>query len=461
MFSPLPTAFPKLQLLVASMDTVEVVTPPPIEAIGRRLRAAFVRARLDQYQSLSASEVRKLPFAYWLPAAAPLPRTDPELVRRYWDKELPQALASGPRRAKRWLSPLFLTYCDSFDAGDEYFNDFARRTSSALRHGEGAYVDKLFGMQRELAFFQPAMVPPKLATALLTNPKRLEDAMAEYMLWPGFVDTPLGSAVFEAALGLGAQRFSEWHLIARVLDWAQRLASPVHKSRLRVQFADALLLPWSRAQPPDTVKSVLLAYFVRVYGDPRIARHREYQWHGVSPEALSVLMRWLTGDTLRGFMRVLERTADEIWKHRRKFWMAFYDAGHIEEAWLALGADAQSFVGNLKVNERGMGFGELESGAAANQSVLLLKIGHIVFTEWSHNGSLRAYRDGEPDTPMLYQAHYSGIELREPTSLDFHDGANIRPELRHMNSAGGTWQRKARDFIRQHTGVYASDKEIL
>ena len=91
----------------------------------------------------------------------------------------------------------------------------------------------------------------------------------------------------------------------------------------------------------------------------------------------------------------------------------------------------------------------------------MLKIGNIVFTEWSHNGSLRAYLDGDRNTPKLYRSSYHGSDLRNPISLDFHDGANVNPELRHMNSAGGTWQRKARDFIRHQTGLYMNDREIL
>lgn len=88
--------------------------------------------------------------------------------------------------------------------------------------------------------------------------------------------------------------------------------------------------------------------------------------------------------------------------------MAYYDAGHIEEAWLALGWDARTVAKKLQVDERGMGFGRLEGGAAPNQSVLLLKIGHLVFTEWSHNGSLRAYVDGERGTPRLMRLNTTG-----------------------------------------------------
>ena len=461
MFTQLPTAFPKLEAVVHAMDEVAVVSPPPMQAIGQRLRAAFELARADQYRSVSISELRKLPFAYWVPPAPALPLTDPDLVQRYWREALPQAIESGPRREKRWLSPLFFAYCESFDADDQWFFEFAKRVSTTVGRSKGPFAAKLADMHKTVAFFQPSWVGSGLANALLSSPRRLEDAFADHLLWPGFVDTPLGHAVLEAALGLSADRMREWSVIARLLDWAKRLASPMQKSRHRVAFANALLKPWHQKRPPDTVKATLVAFFVGAYGDPRIEGHRQYQWKGVSPEAISVLMTWLAGDTLRGFMRVLERTADEIWSFRRKFWMAFYDAGHIEEAWLALGWDARAVAKKLQVDERGMGFGRLEGGAAPNQSVLLLKIGQLVFTEWSHNGSLRAYVDGERGTPGLYETEYHGTDLRAPISMDFHGGANVNPELRHMNSTGGTWQRKARDFIRQQTGVFVSDREIL
>lgn len=108
-----------------------------------------------------------------------------------------------------------------------------------------------------------------------------------------------------------------------------------------------------------------------------------------------------------------------------------------------------------------MGYSRLDGAAAPDQSVLLLRIGHLVFTEWSHNGALRAYHEDEPGGPRLYLSYYDADKLRGLSSMDFHYGANANPELRHMNSSGGTWQRKARDFIQRHTGLYISDREII
>lgn len=461
MFAPLPASYPNLTALVQAMDKVLVVTPPPIEAIGKRLRAAFNRAKADQFRTLTKSELRKLPFAYWASGAPVLPLEHPDLVQRYWLHELPLAARSGARRTKRWLSPLFLTYCDAFDLKDDWFLDFSQKLETAVRLSDGAFAERLRGLHQDVAFFQPGKVAPKLAASLVSHPKPFDEALVDYLLWPGFVDTPLGAAAFESALTIGEESMRDPTVIARVLEWVRRLGAPVDKTSHRVLFADALLRPWYKRKPPDSIKASLMGFFVAVYGDPRIQGHRQYQWQGVSPEAITVLMTWLAGDTLRGFMRILQRTADQTWSYRQKFWMAYYDKGDIEEAWLALGWNAQKIARSLKVDERGMGFGTLDGGTTPDQSVLILKIGQIVFTEWSHNGSLRAYIDGAPDTPELYLASYNGANLRIPVSMDFHGGVNLNPDLWHMNSASGTWQRKARDFIRKHTGVNLSDREIL
>lgn len=461
MFAPLPETFSKLQALVRSMDAVPVTKPPPMVTIGRRLRNAYDRARDSDYRGLGVSDLRKMPYAYWLPPEPALHEIHRPLVQRYWSEALPNAIGSGPRRAKRWLLPLFFAYCENFAPRDDWFLDFAGRIAWHVERSDGEVAKRLQGLQREVSFFQPAKVPQQLADALIAQSSRLDQALESRLLWPKFVDTPLGSAVLEAALQMDAERLHDWPTVARLLDWAGRLDAPVSKTSHRVHFADALLRPWALHRPPETIKARLVEFFVKVYGDPRMTGNRQYGWRDVSPQALTVILTWLAGDTLRGFMRVLEQTADDIWSYRQKFWMAYYNAGHIQEAWLALGYQAAWVAKRLQADAQGMGYGRLESGASPNQSVLLLKIGQLVFTEWSHNGALRAYQEDDSAAPTLYGTGYHGSELRDALSLDFHDGANQNPELRHMNSGGGTWQRKARDFIRIHTGIHLSDQEIL
>jgi hypothetical protein len=462
MFTPLPTSMPKLEDAVRQMDEVAVQTPPPMMEIGQRLRLAYARARSNAYSDLSQSEIRKLPFAYLVGDEPSLQDIDGELTRLYWDEYLPEALLSSPRRAKRWLSPLFFTYCEHFNPTSSVFRDFANKLVRAIGSAQGLFAEKLQDLQRRHGFFIPSEVPARLATHFFVNQsKSIDQLMADALLWPGFVESGLGEATFRAGLSLPGQHYTEAQTIYRVMDWNKRLPASVVKTDIRVPFADALLRHWGRQKPVDSIKSVMIDFFVRVYGDPRFEGHRQYQWHGVSPQALATFKNWLTGDTLRGFMKLLQRTADDIWMHRQKFWMAYYEKGCIDEAWLALGQDALWEAKRLLVDEKGMGYGYLEGGAASNQSVMFLKIGDLVFTEWSHNGSLRAYREGYLDTPKLYEKSYHGADLRAAQSMDFHDGANLNPGLVHSHSDKGTWQRKARDFIRSNTGVTMSDWEIV
>jgi len=462
MFTPLPTSMPKLEDAVRHLDEVAVQTPPPMMEIGIRLRLSYQRSRSTNYADLSQSEIRKLPYAYWIRGEAPLPEIDAKLVQLYWNEYLPSAIQSSPRRAKRWLSPLFFTYCEHFDPTSPSFIDFVQKLNKVIPLGQGVIAEKLRDLQLRLGFFTPSAAPRNLAAVFFLNQsKSIDTLMAENLLWPSFISSGLGTSIFKAGLSLSSEKLKESQTIYRLLDWNKRLPSPVVQTELRVAFADALLKPWGRQIPADAIKGVLIEFFVRVYKDPRYESHRQFQWHGVSPQSLATILHWLTGDTLRGFMKLLQKTADDIWMYRQKFWMAYYDKGYIDEAWLALGQDALWEAKKLLVDEKGMGYGTLEGGAANNQSVMLLKIGDLVFTEWSHNGSLRAYKESDKNTPKLYRKTYHGTDLRNAQSIDFHDGMNLNPGLVHSHSDKGTWQRKARDFIKSNTGANMNDREII
>lgn len=460
-FEPLPTGFPRLQAAVAGMNGPDIPVPPPIEAIGLRLRKAYDRAGDDSYRGLSMVEMRKLPYAYWLRGEPSLDELHPRLVERYWNTDLIRAMRSGMRRAKRWLTPLFFTYCDAFSPADKGFRDFARRLATALGQCEGGFAESLQRLDQAVEFFRPDKVSGRLAEALMADPLPIEKSLESYRLGTAFNETRLGNAVFAGALGLGDSRCTELPFVERLMQWERMLGARVVKTDNRIAFADALLGPWAHSNAPSEIRGRLIDFFVTVYGHPGMPGHARYHWAGVSEGATSVLKRWLTGDTLRGFVRVLNETADQTWRWREKFWMAYLKAGHIEEAWLALGADAARIAGKLQSEYRGLGYGALSRGAVSEQSVLLLRIGDLVFSEWSHNGSLRAYDANDERAPRLYRKYYHGGDLRRAISMDFHPGENRNPELRHLHSDTGWWQRKAREFIRRNTGISLADREIL
>lgn len=453
----------KLEEAVRRLDDPGVQPPPPdMMDIGRRLRKVYETARASGYAAVSQPELRKLPFAYWSGSEPALTETDPELVRQYWEVHLPAALHASPRRAKRWLAPLLFIYCEQFSPRDSEFLAFAAQVAGAIQSAEGLLAKNLRHLQSTFRFFSPAESASWLAVFFFqAKSKNLDELLEHLQLWPGFVATALGQAIFESGLGLPGEKLRDAQTVLRLLEWSRRCPAAVVKTSLRILFADALLGNWVGYKPPESLKNFLVDYFLKEYGDPRFPAHLHYQWGGVSQQAKGVILNWLTGDTLRGFMKLLQRTADEIWQYRQKFWMAYYEKGYIDEAWIALGDYAWLAAQRLKMDEKGMGCARLESGATSDQSVLLLKIGDLVFTEWSHNGSLRAYLDGSPQAPQLYQSSYHGADLRSSASMDFHDGLNMRPELTHSHSGKGTWQRKARDFIRRHSNVHLSDVEIL
>jgi hypothetical protein len=444
------------------MDSVGHVPPPPdfIE-YARQLRLRYRNYRDHGYEGLSVNSIRKLPYAYWLKGEPTLASIEPDLVARYWNGALPSALVSGPRRAKRWLLPLVHTYCEHFSPEEYEFVAYASRVGSNINRGQGEFVSVLMNLQREVSFFSPSAVADRIAAVILRSGIQINQVLAERALWPGFLDTRLGLAAFESALIQGQRTAPDSSAFFRLIEWSRLLTTPVAKSSIRVAFANCMLLPWVRFNPDEKLKLTLMNTFDKYYGSPRELESKYYNWRGVERDAISLMRNWLTGETLRTFIEVLRRTADRIWRFREKFWMAYYEAGYIQEAWLALGTESTMYAEELRSRGRDLRYGRLEGSVQTNQSVLFLKMGSLVFSEWSHDGSLRVHKEDDRNAPTLYQGKYIGSELRAIGSLDFHGGLNKDPQLKHMASDHGTWQRKARDLIRRHTGIFLSDSAIL
>lgn len=462
MFRPLPPGFHQLEAMVAGLGEATFLPPPEVQEIGRRLREVYAPAASDNYSGLRSRELRQLPFAYWVDGEPPLPVVHPRLVQKYWRHELPYALGESERRSKRWLSALFYTYCESFSSPDSEFLEYSLRLRQGLDRADGSLGARLRNLNQELQFFNPEEAPQRVARSLFVSSEGdLRHQLQRSLLWPGFAATAMGEAVLSAALSLDkpTRRSEVWR--KRVLEWIKFLPAPIEKSHLRIPFANGVLLAFDGAAPSNDAKQALTEFFVTRYGDPRNLKKSEYTWEGVDERAKGVLLGWLAGETLQDFLSVLRETADEIWQYREKFWMAYYRHGYIEEAWLALGKSAHSHVQVMRKHIKPMEYGRIESGALANQSVLLLRMGDLVFVEWSHNGSLRAFKVDSNRAPRLYRSTYRGDDLKSIFSLDFHPVPRAFPQLPHSNSIGGNWQRLARDFIRKHLNINMPDAEIL
>lgn len=467
MFAALPSSFPALDAAIETLGRFSIPAPPALDPIGLRMRKLYEEARADGYRHLGRGALRRLPYALWVDGAPPLSSTDPELIRAYWADHLPLAVRDA-RAARRWLVPLFYVYCHSFQKQNTDFQDFANRIRLTLTAASGQAADRFSRLHAEQRWFSPDEVGANLGRAFMQGPGEMRDVLARLELWPGFMEEPICSEAFAGALQEPNDVLSQERVIERMKSWAKadsdsQMVSMLRYGEHRVALADGLVRPWLQKKPADSIRNGLVSFLIKHYGDPRMltAVHAGHRWQGVAPATIATVRRWLVGDTLQGFMRLLQMTADEIWRYRERFWMAYYDHGAIEEAWLALGSQAAWHAQRAFSKADWAQYGSLASGATSDQSVLFLRIGQVLFMEWSHNGALRACAYTDPDAPAMYLMEYRGEELRNVESYDFHNGQNQRPQLMHMNSEGGTWQRKARDFIAQHTGVRLNDKAVI
>ena len=96
-----------------------------------------------------------------------------------------------------------------------------------------------------------------------------------------------------------------------------------------------------------------------------------------------------------------------------------------------------------------------------NQCVLLVRIGDILFCDWSHQGRLRAIPMSNKQAPKLYAHSYELFQLRFPTPLDFNQSLSDDPGLLHNGSELGQWQETAREFISTQLSISIPLADLL
>lgn len=207
----------------------------------------------------------------------------------------------------------------------------------------------------------------------------------------------------------------------------------------RETMANALLEPFQKRAPKEWEQQRIQKFLLKHIGDPRIVRGK---WHGVSKIAQEVMLQWLVGATLNEFFGLLDRTADpHMWKYRHVFWDAYYKGRYIRDAWVVLGSRAQ-YEARRDRSGAYLRRGKL-SGAASEQSVLLMRIGSLTICEWSHSGKCRIWQSGNRHAPRLHENEYYGPDLRRGDDFD----------LIHHGSEYGTWQAKLHGYIQEQTDI--------
>lgn len=243
------------------------------------------------------------------------------------------------------------------------------------------------------------------------------------------------------------------------LEWVKSFALRNERDLLFEEqaplVADALLMPFGDVTPPESVSDRFLDLLLRLFGDPRLHPGRWVRMEG----AAAVVRRWLTKQSLRQFLEVVDQVAnDRMWKHRRAFWEAVYDRELISDAWVVFGQEGAKAARRAFGKE--ISFATFD-GSTGDQghAVLLLRIGRGVVAEWSHSGRCIIWKDGgAPGVPQLHARNYLPASLRAPrhASSDL-DSAVFA--VAHMNAEGYHWQGKVAQQIHQMTGVRISQSE--
>lgn len=218
--------------------------------------------------------------------------------------------------------------------------------------------------------------------------------------------------------------------------------------QLRLKFIQSILSPWTLnyhsidEQHREKVQNTLLSLF----SDPRLPHIRHNNWRMVSQKHLSVIYQWLSRENIEQFFKVIDYFAlENHWKYRKAFWKVYLDEGHIEQVCLAFGPDIKKYA------EKSFGSNLLTSNLDENKSVMLIKIGNLVFSEWSHNGKCRAWHEDDENCPKFYELDYRSKHLKSKSLKIIPN--NQLDGISHQHSESYSWQKKLAEFIYQNTGI--------
>lgn len=236
------------------------------------------------------------------------------------------------------------------------------------------------------------------------------------------------------------------------------------------QIAQTLTAPWRDGllASPSPLQGAVLDFLLAHLQDPRI---KPGSWRTAGTETVALVKQWLARANLGAFFELVRRHVSnpEHFQYRRPFWAAYLEAGHIQDAWIALGnnvaAEART-IPDLKGT-----YGRLQ-GVDENKALILMRIKgsqgrrDLIAAEWSDNGKLRMWLADDRQAPKLGGATYTPDEVRKPClPFPINQGSSADEKattgLVHMGSPNGRWQWRAARRIYLEAGVQVPAKSYM
>lgn len=408
-------------------------------------------AMLAQGKSISPRQARDGAWCLWTTRTAIAAK--PQTLEPF----LSQLRAMRHKGASRALA---LSYLVSFHQ-DRPGLDAVAATLRDLVSVAGAPFDTL---HKHLLIFHPVEGPRRIGDAAIekrTSPRHVleqQGMQMELVLAGGLVEPCTRRVLERAAADMRlppGDRIDFIRMIA-VKDGTNTLSFPQHKPLV----ANALLLPYAddRIQKPERDRILNFLIAIEGLGDPRT---KPGNWVGMS-DAAKIAVRWLTEQSLRQFLDVVESVnPNENWPYRRIFWEAVHAAlepgpDNQFQAWVVLD-NAGTAVARRQFGKNSP-FAQFSGGGVQQgHAVLLMRIGKGVCAEWSFSGKCRFWVDAErPGAPRLYEQTYDAEFLKL--------GRRYAPilEITHYPHTGiSAWQHQAARQIEKMTGVRLSPKDYM
>ena len=245
--------------------------------------------------------------------------------------------------------------------------------------------------------------------------------------------------------------------IARVL----RLLAPGGSLRfgtaLRGAVGRALLLPWLDGGPAPAAaqREMVRGFLLEQLGDPRL---RAANWTPLGADAIALMRSWVSRASVAAFYQLIaDKELDPHWRYREAFWSACLRKDAIDDAWIVLGRTAGM------PRDLGDAYASLVDGG--EQAALLLRVGSLVFCEWSHAGKLRAWAGDSKNAPKLQRRSYTrealgGKGLPFPPNAKYGThGASDGLGLSLIHPDRNYWQGSAAELLATRAGIVLTEDD--
>lgn len=352
----------------------------------------------------------------------------------------------------RVVSILLHQFIISYPTGLGTFSAWRKFLGKALTRAEGVRILDWKSRVREFHLLDQDG-PKKMAETILAS----SEPTARLLVAGGFAGElsscefllNLQESMLESVSKVFEEDEPEETVVRRLLEFLEAKEGVLRFKGTEARIAEGLLKPWVDWDPPDPVQDLLREFFLRHLGHPQL---KAGNWYSISEPAKNVMERWLIKITLEDFFRLVDDTAqDSHWRYRRAFWEAYLSRGVISKARLLLGPgvqhQARRFL-RMDISSCGRVDGV---GVQANHSVLLLQIGHLIVTEWSHMGKCRFWPEDSRWAPNFSQTRYDRIDLVQGPEFEFP----------HLHSETGSWQRKCAAYINHEIGIHIETRELM